>query len=67
MARKAPHKRVWKQTSSFITLEPADMVVREIEEKTAWTESAIKEKLFEKKILIQLPTAKYHIYRDSLG
>jgi hypothetical protein len=67
MARKAPHTQVWKQTSSIITLEPTDMVVREIKKETTWTESIIKEKLFEKKLLIQLSNAKYHIYRDSLG
>lgn len=67
MATSARKKRVWKQTTHFITLEPVDDVIREICEETMWPEEQIQQQLFDQKKLIRIPGAKYHIYRDCLG
>jgi hypothetical protein len=67
MVTLVPIKKVWKRTTHFITLEPVDAVVREIVEETSWSEECICEKLFEEKILICIPGARYHIYRECLG
>ena len=67
MATSARKKRVWKQTTHFITLEPVDDVIREIYEETMWPEEQIQQQLFDQKKLIRIPGAKYHIYRDCLG
>ncbi|NIM18512.1 MAG: hypothetical protein GTO45_41565 [Candidatus Aminicenantes bacterium] len=67
MLTEVPGKKVWKRTTHFITLEPVDAVVREIVQETSWTEECICEKLFGEKILIRIPGARYHIYRDCLG
>lgn len=67
MGSKMPPSRVWKRTPKFITHEPVDQVITEICEETSWTEDTIRQKLFDSKLLIQVPGARYHIYRDSLG
>jgi hypothetical protein len=67
MASKGPPKKVWKQTTRFITLEPIELVLIEIEEFTSWSKELIMEKLCCQKMLIRLPEARYHIYRDCLG
>ena len=67
MATKGPPKKVWKQTSQFITLEPIDVALTEIQQCTSWSKKIIMEKLCGKKLLIRLPEARYHIYRDCLG
>jgi hypothetical protein len=67
MGSKVPPRKVWKQTTNLITLEPVDVAIREIVQQTSWTEEAIRQKLFEYKLLICLQNARYHIYRDSLG
>lgn len=67
MASKGPPKKVWKQTTRFITLEPIELVLNEIEETTSWSKELIIEKLCCQKMLIRLPEARYHIYRDCLG
>lgn len=67
MASKVHPKKVWKQTTRFITHEHLDEVIREIESHTTWSEESIRRRLFENKDLIRIPGARYHIYRDSLG
>lgn len=67
MVTLVPGKKVWKRTTYFITLEPVDAVVREIEQETSWTEECICEKLFREKNLICIGGARYHMYRDCLG
>jgi hypothetical protein len=65
MATKVPRK-IWKQTSHVITLEPVDNVIREIEEETRWNKENIQRKLIDQRMLIRIPGARYHIYRDCL-
>jgi hypothetical protein len=67
MGSKMPPSRVWKRTPNFITHEPVEQVLMEICEQTSWQEDDIRKKLFESKLLIRVPGARYHIYRDSLG
>jgi hypothetical protein len=67
MATKMPPTKVWKQTTHLITHEPIDVVVKEIEEETSWTAESIRTTLFDRKLLIMVESARYHIYRDSLG
>ncbi len=67
MATSAKKTRVWKQTTSYITLEPVDEVIREIFEETMWPEEQIQRRLIDQKMLIRISGARYHIYRDCLG
>jgi hypothetical protein len=67
MASKLPPTRVWKQTTQLITHEPVDVVVKEIEAGTSWTAESIRTRLIDRKLLIKVEGARYHIYRDSLG
>lgn len=59
-------KMIWKQSSGVITQVPLHQVITELAEKIQWPPEKVEQKLVYEKKLLQVPGAKYHIWRDSL-
>ncbi len=57
---------VWKKTSRQITQLKLSQVINEIERDDNTPPEVIKRQLLDERQLFQTPSARYHIWRDSL-
>ncbi len=59
-------KVVWKQTKQVITQVPISDAVNEVSREAQLPPEKVERDLLENKRLLQIPGAKYHVWRDSL-
>jgi hypothetical protein len=67
MSLDSTPQKIWKRTNRLITLESIETAISEIQAITSWSVDAIEERLCNQKMLIRLPEAMFHLYRDCLS